>query len=116
MDELKDKREKFLQEEDYNHQDECQENEKAKIEMMKQHVQTNDNVVNYNIYNSVKVDKRTFNITSVGNQFVTNSYSPDEVFFHHGESSRWNRRHCLLFLNISLLIVAITFIIIFVIY
>ena len=102
-----DKKEKFLYEDSSNEDLNIKEMEKAKIELMRQY-NSNDNIVNYNIFNKIKVDNRSFNISSVGSQFVTNSYiNRDEVFLHKDQSFFTGKVMILLLLIIIVIAVCI---------
>ncbi len=79
--------------------------------MMKQY-NSNENVTNYNVFNTIKVDNRRINITSVGNQFVTNSYGTDEVF-HHMKKGNCNKRNLFFLLLLIIVITSILIIIVF---
>ena len=99
-----DKKEKLLIEEsNHNEEGNRHDAENAQIEIMKQY-NSNGNSTNYNIYNTVKIDNRTLNITSVGSQFVTNSYNNDEVF-NHKSTSLSHRKMWILLLLFSIIAV-----------
>ena len=78
---------------------------------MKQY-NSNENVTNYNMFNTIKVDNRRINITSVGNQFVTNSYSTDEVFYHM-KKDNCNKRYLYCLILIGLVTICLFLIIVF---
>ena len=104
--------EKLIYEETSNDDLSKKDIERDKIEMMKQY-NSNDNIINYNIFNTIKVDNRSFNITSVGNQFVTNSFNNNDEVFLHTRKTILTRT---LWISLILLLIAILiFIIIFVI-
>ena len=104
--------EKLIYEETSNDDLSKKDIERDKIEMMKQY-NSNDNIINYNIFNTIKVDNRSFNITSVGNQFVTNSFNNNDEVFLHTRTTILTRT---LWISLILLLIAILiFIIIFVI-